>query len=107
MAAAASWIARRRVVYVIVSSSASCGIEVSIRVLLGYRDAQRSLDTDPGFDDALALLYLHRHPDVEILGITTVAGNGTIERARSSGTCRRDGMRDPVIPRARIYGWLV
>jgi inosine-uridine nucleoside N-ribohydrolase len=36
-------------------------------------------DTDPGVDDALALLYLHRHPDVELAGVTTVAGNGTIE----------------------------
>ena len=36
-------------------------------------------DTDPGVDDALALLYLHRHPDVELAGITTVAGNGTID----------------------------
>jgi purine nucleosidase len=37
------------------------------------------LDTDPGVDDALALLYLHRHPDVELAGITTVAGNGSLE----------------------------
>ncbi len=36
-------------------------------------------DTDPGVDDALALLYLHRHPDVELAGITTVAGNGTLD----------------------------
>jgi inosine-uridine nucleoside N-ribohydrolase len=36
-------------------------------------------DTDPGVDDAMALLYLHRHPDVEIAGITTVAGNATID----------------------------
>lgn len=36
-------------------------------------------DTDPGVDDALALLFLHRHPDVELAGLTTVAGNGTLE----------------------------
>ena len=36
-------------------------------------------DTDPGVDDAVALMYLHRHPDVEIAGITTVAGNATID----------------------------
>jgi inosine-uridine nucleoside N-ribohydrolase len=29
------------------------------------------LDTDPGVDDALALLYLHRHPGVELAGIAT------------------------------------
>jgi inosine-uridine nucleoside N-ribohydrolase len=37
------------------------------------------IDTDPGVDDALALLFLHRHPQIEIVGITTVAGNGPIE----------------------------
>jgi inosine-uridine nucleoside N-ribohydrolase len=37
------------------------------------------LDTDPGVDDALALLYLHRHPAVELVGITTAAGNGPID----------------------------
>jgi purine nucleosidase len=36
-------------------------------------------DTDPGVDDAFALLYLHRHPNAELVGITTVAGNGTID----------------------------
>ncbi len=36
-------------------------------------------DTDPGVDDALALLYLHRHPEVDLVGITTVFGNAPIE----------------------------
>jgi inosine-uridine nucleoside N-ribohydrolase len=36
-------------------------------------------DTDPGVDDAMALIYLCRHPDVEIAGITTVAGNATVD----------------------------
>ena len=36
-------------------------------------------DTDPGIDDAMALLYLHHHPDIELLGITTVFGNARIE----------------------------
>lgn len=36
-------------------------------------------DTDPGVDDALALIYLARHPDVKLVGITTVCGNATIE----------------------------
>ncbi len=35
-------------------------------------------DTDPGVDDALALYYLHRHPDVELIGITTVFGNAPV-----------------------------
>ncbi len=36
-------------------------------------------DTDPGVDDAMALLLLVRHPDVELLAVTTVFGNATIE----------------------------
>ena len=36
-------------------------------------------DTDPGVDDAMALLFLHAAPGVEILAITTTFGNGTIE----------------------------
>ncbi|GAN55040.1 nucleoside hydrolase [Tanticharoenia sakaeratensis] len=36
------------------------------------------LDTDPGVDDAMALLFLHFAPDVELVGITTASGNGLI-----------------------------
>jgi purine nucleosidase len=36
-------------------------------------------DTDPGVDDAMALLFLHHAPEIELVGITTTLGNGTIE----------------------------
>lgn len=36
-------------------------------------------DTDPGIDDAMALLFLHKAPGVEIVGITSSFGNSTIE----------------------------
>jgi purine nucleosidase len=36
-------------------------------------------DTDPGVDDAMALLFLHHHPDIDLLGVTTVFGNARIE----------------------------
>ncbi|HBF32603.1 nucleoside hydrolase [Rhizobium sp.] len=36
-------------------------------------------DTDPGVDDAMALLFLHHHAEIDLLGITTVFGNATIE----------------------------
>jgi purine nucleosidase len=35
-------------------------------------------DTDPGIDDAMALLFLHHAPEIELVGITTTHGNGTI-----------------------------
>ena len=38
------------------------------------------VDCDPGTDDALALLFALRSPALNVLGITTVAGNVTIER---------------------------
>lgn len=33
------------------------------------------IDTDPGIDDAIAILYALRHPDLDIAAMTTVAGN--------------------------------
>lgn len=38
------------------------------------------LDCDPGHDDAIALLLAHGNPDIELLGVTTVMGNQTIEK---------------------------
>jgi len=36
------------------------------------------LDCDPGHDDAVALLLAHGSPDIELLAVTTVAGNATL-----------------------------
>ncbi|WP_438751748.1 nucleoside hydrolase [Pararhizobium sp. O133] len=36
-------------------------------------------DTDPGVDDAMALLFLHNHPEIDLIGITSVFGNASIE----------------------------
>ena len=33
------------------------------------------IDTDPGQDDAVAMLLAFASPELEVLGITTVAGN--------------------------------
>lgn len=38
------------------------------------------LDCDPGHDDAIALLLAHGNPDVELVAVTTVAGNQTLEK---------------------------
>jgi pyrimidine-specific ribonucleoside hydrolase len=37
------------------------------------------LDCDPGHDDALAMLLALHRPEVELLGVTTVAGNATLD----------------------------
>ncbi|GEM77091.1 nucleoside hydrolase [Vibrio sagamiensis] len=39
------------------------------------------LDTDPGIDDAMAILFAEAHPDIELIGITTVYGNATVENS--------------------------
>jgi inosine-uridine nucleoside N-ribohydrolase len=44
-------------------------------------------DMDPGIDDALALILALKSPEVEILGITTVAGNASLEM--TSANARR------------------
>jgi inosine-uridine nucleoside N-ribohydrolase len=42
------------------------------------------LDTDPGHDDAIALLLALASPEVELLGVTTVAGNQTVEKTTAN-----------------------
>ncbi len=41
-------------------------------------------DTDPGTDDALAIMMALNSPDIEILGITTVGGNASPANATSN-----------------------
>ncbi|MDC0226743.1 nucleoside hydrolase [Alphaproteobacteria bacterium] len=42
------------------------------------------LDCDPGHDDAVAIMLAAAHNDIEILGITCVAGNATLENTRQN-----------------------
>ena len=42
------------------------------------------LDTDPGVDDALAILFALRSPELEVVAITTVCGNVPVERGTTS-----------------------
>jgi purine nucleosidase len=59
------------------------------------------IDCDPGIDDALALAFAHGHPDLELRGITTVAGNVGLDLTTANALRVRDfvGMRDvPVTP---------
>jgi len=39
------------------------------------------LDTDPGIDDAMAIAYAMAHPNIELIGLTTVFGNVSVEKS--------------------------
>lgn len=55
-------------------------------------------DCDPGVDDAMALLFLHRSAEVDLVGVTTTFGNGTIEQTTRNALYLVDrfGMNCPV-----------
>lgn len=38
------------------------------------------LDCDPGHDDAIAILLAGHHPEIDLLAVTTVAGNQAVEK---------------------------
>jgi inosine-uridine nucleoside N-ribohydrolase len=42
------------------------------------------VDCDPGHDDAIALLLALASPELELLGVTTVAGNQTLEKTTAN-----------------------
>jgi inosine-uridine nucleoside N-ribohydrolase len=54
------------------------------------------LDCDPGHDDMVAILLAAANPRIDLLGITTVAGNGTLERTthNARAVCTLAGIRD-------------
>ena len=55
-------------------------------------------DTDPGVDDAFALLYALSHPEIEIMGITTVFGNVPVDIATNNALIlsEKSGLNTPV-----------
>ncbi|MBC8536155.1 nucleoside hydrolase [Clostridiales bacterium BX7] len=56
------------------------------------------LDCDPGHDDAVALMMAARHPKLELLGVTTVRGNQTLEKTTRNALnlCQYLGVDVPV-----------
>src|SRR3954469_18466118 len=69
------------------------------------------IDCDPGHDDAFALMLAVASPELELVGVTTVAGNQTLEKTTANALrilelCGRgdvpvaEGAPDPLV-RAR------
>ena len=56
------------------------------------------IDTDPGVDDALAIMVAHNTPVLQVKGITTVFGNHTIEKTTKNACTILDiiGVSSPV-----------
>ena len=55
-------------------------------------------DTDPGIDDAMALLYLHACDDLELLAMTTTPGNADLDQCTRNALilCEMFGIDVPV-----------
>jgi inosine-uridine nucleoside N-ribohydrolase len=54
------------------------------------------LDCDPGHDDMVAILLAAANPAIDLLAITTVSGNGSLEAVTRNAllTCTHAGIRD-------------
>jgi inosine-uridine nucleoside N-ribohydrolase len=56
------------------------------------------LDCDPGHDDAIALMLALASPEVELLGVTTVAGNQTLAKTTANAIRVLDHLGRQAIP---------
>src|SRR5215468_12271194 len=65
-----------------------------------YRDMATRiiLDCDPGIDDALAIAFAHGHPALELVGITTVAGNVGLARTTRNALAVADFVGATAVP---------
>jgi ribosylpyrimidine nucleosidase len=56
------------------------------------------LDCDPGHDDAIAIMMAAKHPKIDLLGITIVAGNQILDKTLVNGlhVCQQLGLDDSV-----------
>jgi inosine-uridine nucleoside N-ribohydrolase len=55
------------------------------------------LDCDPGHDDAIALLLALASPEVNLLGVTTVAGNQTLDKTTANAIRVLDHVGRPAV----------
>jgi len=59
------------------------------------------LDCDPGHDDAIAILLAGHHPEIDLLAITTVSGNQSVDKTTHNALkiCSLANIRDVPIAR--------
>lgn len=62
------------------------------------------LDVDVGIDDAMAILFASKSPEIELLGVTTVFGNSSIDDSTRNALfiLERCGLRVPVAQGASV-----
>ena len=60
------------------------------------------LDCDPGHDDAIGIMLAGRNPGIDLMGITVVSGNQTIENTvrNALNVCQYLDLDVPVYPGA-------
>ena len=56
------------------------------------------IDTDPGIDDAQAIAFAIAHPAIELLGLTTVFGNATVDLTTNNALVLLDKFGAPEVP---------
>ncbi|MDQ1547562.1 MAG: hypothetical protein QOH69_2466 [Actinomycetota bacterium] len=62
------------------------------------------LDCDPGLDDALALLLAHGDPNIDLVAVTTVGGNVSIEKTTRNALELREYLGFTAVPIAAGAG---
>jgi purine nucleosidase len=56
------------------------------------------LDCDPGVDDALAIAFAHGHADIDLVGITTVAGNVGLDKTTNNALAVTEFVGASLVP---------
>lgn len=65
------------------------------------------IDCDPGHDDVFAIWLAASHPAIDLIGITTVAGNGRIEHTTHNAlvACTVAGIEGVPVARGAARPW--
>lgn len=90
------------------STQRLCTLLVVVATLLvspsGQAREKIILDVDVGIDDAMAILFATASPELELVGVTTVFGNSTIEDSTKNALylLERSGLKVPVARGAAV-----